>query len=154
MNTFSSLCIGACVFMIFIGMSMGFIGAINAFPTSMTSPIDTSSGDMDILENLTGNITGTTGTLTFGEMWGIATGAITVGAIVLSILTGTTNMIGIWLFGSFFWSSWVSLIGILYMFAFLTTGAGLILVTMITVGMSIMFVGAVIGMLSGTHSMR
>lgn len=135
-------------------MSMGFIGAINAFPTSMTSPIDTSSGDMDILENLTGNITGTTGTLTFGEMWGIATGAITVGAIVLSILTGTTNMIGIWLFGSFFWSSWVSLIGILYMFAFLTTGAGLILVTMITVGMSIMFVGAVIGMLSGTHSMR
>lgn len=140
--------------MIFIGMSMGFIGAINAFPTSMTSPIDTSSGDMDILENLTGNITGTTGTLTFGEMWGIATGAITVGAIVLSILTGTTNMIGIWLFGSFFWSSWVSLIGILYMFAFLTTGAGLILVTMITVGMSIMFVGAVIGMLSGTHSMR
>lgn len=133
---------------------MGFIGAINAFPTSMTSPIDTSSGDMDILENLTGNITGTTGTLTFGEMWGIATGAITVGAIVLSILTGTTNMIGIWLFGSFFWSSWVSLIGILYMFAFLTTGAGLILVTMITVGMSIMFVGAVIGMLSGTHSMR
>lgn len=39
-------------------------------------------------------------------------------------------------------------------FDFLKTGAGAILVTMITVGMAIMFYGAVIGMLSGSTSMR
>ena len=154
MNTFSGFCIGACVFMIFIGMSFGFISAIGAFPTSQTAPFDTGGTDLGIVSNLTSNITGTTGHLSFGEIWGIATGAITVGAIILSILTGTTNMIGIWLFGSFFWSSWASLVGILYMFDFLSSGAGLILVTMITVGMSIMFVGAIIGMLAGTHSLR
>lgn len=142
--------------MIFIGLSFGFIGAIGAFPSTMTSPIDTSDTSLDILENLTQNVTGaeTMERLSFSDMWLIATGAMIGGGIILSILTGTTNMIGIWLFGSLFWSAWSSLIIMLNTFDFLVSGAGAILVTMITVGMSIMFYGAVVGMLSGTHSLR
>ena len=154
MNTFNSLCIGACVFMIFLGFSFGFIDAMGAFPSGPTSPFNANENQLDIVKNLTSNVSGTTGQMSWGEMWGITTGALTGLVIVGAILTGTTNMIGVYLFGTFFWASWASLIGILYTFDFLSSGAGLILVTMITVGMSIMFVGAVIGMLSGAQTMR
>jgi hypothetical protein len=153
MNTFNSFCIGACIFMIFLGFSFGFIDAMGSFPTSQTSPFGTDSS-LDIVENLSSNITGSSGKMSWGQMWGIGTGALTIGVIGIAILTGTTNMIGVYLFGTFFWSSWASLVGILYTFSFLSSGAGLILLTMITVGMSIMFVGAIIGMLSGSVSMR
>jgi len=153
MNTFNSFCIGACIFMIFLGFSFGFIDAMNAFPTSKTSPFGTDNS-LNIVQNLSSNITGTTGGLSWGQIWGIGTGAIALGVIGMAILTRTTNMIGVYLFGTFFWSSWASLVGILYTFSFLTSGAGLILVTMITVGMSVMFIGAIIGMLSGSFSMR
>lgn len=155
MNTFSSLCIGACIFMIFIGFSFGFIDAMGAFPTGKTSPFnpssDTSTG---MLTNLTGNVSGTPGSISWSMFWGAATGVTLLAAGVFSVLTGTTNMLGVYLFGTFFWSSWASLVGILYQFDFLTSSAGLILLTMITVGMGVMFVGAVIGMLSGSQSMR
>ena len=141
--------------MIFLGFSFGFIGAMGAFPAGYTSPFDpahdTSGG---ITTNLTSNITGETGTLSWGQMWGLATIMATGGVIFLSILTGTTNLLGVYLFGTFFWSSWASLVGILYTFDFLTSAAGIILLSMITVGMGIMFVGAIIGMLSGSQSMR
>ena len=140
--------------MIFFGFSLGFISAMGAFPGGYTSPFnpgnDTSLG---ITTNLTRNITGT-GSLSWGETWALATGLTLLGVGVFSILTGTTNMLGVYLFGTFFWSSWASLVGILYEFDFLTSSAGLILVSMITVGMSIMFVGAIIGMLSGSNQLR
>ena len=154
MNTFNSLCIGACIFMIFLGFSFSFIGAMGAFPASMTGPFDETDSSLDIVENLSSNITGSGGSLNMGQMWLIGTGATALAVVGLAILTGTTNMIGVYLFGTFFWASWVQLIGILYTFDFLSSGAGLILVTMITVGMTIMFIGAVIGMLSGSVSMR
>jgi len=154
MNTFNSFCIGACVFMIFVGMSFGFITAIGAFPTSYTGSVNATGTDLTILENLTGNVTGQEGHLSWGAMWGIATGGAIAVSVVFAILTHSTNMIGVWLFGTFFWSSYASIIGMLFTFDFLSSGAGLILATMITIGMTIMFVGAVIGMLSGSHYMR
>ena len=154
--------------MIFIGMSFSFIDAISpgtyeghsfeSFPQGHTSDINATEDPQNITTGLTANITGEQinqyGNLNMGMIWAIATGGMTVGAIVLSILTGTTNMIGAWIFGSFFWSSWLSLINILYNFDFLDSTAGLILLGMISVGMTIMFVGAMVGMLSGAHSMR
>lgn len=140
--------------MIFLGFSFGFIDAMGAFPTTHTGGFDSTDSSIDIVENLTSNISGASGKLSWGQMWGIGTGAIAIGVIGIAILTGTTNMIGVYLFGTFFWSSWASLVGILYTFDFLESGAGLILMTMITVGMAIMFVGAVIGMLSGSNYMR
>lgn len=154
MNTFGSLCISACVFMIFIGFGFGFVSAIGAFPISKTAPFDTGDTTSDVLSNLSSNITGAMGSITSGQLWAISTGLTIAGSVAFSILTGTTNVIGIWLFGSFFWSAWGSLVIIFAQFDFLKTGAGAILVTMITVGMAIMFYGAVIGMLSGSTSMK
>ena len=155
MNTFTSFCIGACIFMIFVGMSIGFIGAMGAFPTIMTNPFNGENGTK-IVENLSGNITGTSGTIDFASVWGISTGALIGGAVSLSILTKTTNMIAVWLFGSFFWSSWASILMMINSFAhdFFGSSAGLILVAMISVGMIFMFIGAIIGLLSGSIWMR
>jgi len=153
LNTFNSFCIAACLFMIFIGMSMGFIGLTGAFPTGVSTGFH--EGDtLGQVSNLTGNVTGSAGHMDFWSIWGIATGIGASGVFVAAILTKSTNMIAIGLFGTFFWGSWGSLIGILYMFDFLTSGAGLMLVTMITVGMTFIFVGAIIGMLSGSIWMR
>ena len=92
--------------------------------------------------------------MSFDTMWFVGLGIGSGAVIFASILTGTTNLLGVYLFGTFFWASWVKLVQLFWTFDALKTGAGLILVTMITVGMSIMFIGAVIGMLSGSVSMR
>lgn len=154
MNTFSALCIAACVFMIFVGFSFGFVDAMGVFPVEQASPFDATDDSLEIVENLSQNITGTEGRMSWSTMWGIVTGAMLIGAIGISLITHTTNLIGVYIFGTFFWSSWINVVGILDTFDFLASAAGLVLLTMITVGMSIMFIGAIVGMLSGAHAMR
>jgi hypothetical protein len=84
----------------------------------------------------------------------MATGITALGAIGIAYLTRTTNMIGVYLFGTFFWSSWLNVIRILNDTSFLSFPGGLALIGMISVGMTFMFIGAVIGLLSGSIWMR
>ena len=157
MNSFNSLCIGACIFMIFLGFSFSFIDAMDAFPTSKTGPFDANNSDfLNVTEQLSQDVSSSgIKHVGFSEIWLIGIGAASIGAIAISILTGTTNFLGIYLFGTFFWASWLQVINIFNIFDdFLGSGAGLILITMITVGMGFMFVGAVIGMLSGAQTLR
>lgn len=153
MNTFTSFCVGACIFMIFFGMSIGFIGLMGAFPTGLTTGF-TPGNSTETVTGLTGNVTGVMGHFNFWDLWGATTGLALGGALAIGILTKSTNMIGTWVFGTFFWSSWGSMLTVFYTFDFLSSGAGLMLITMITVGMAFIFVAAVIGMLSGSIWMR
>lgn len=155
MNTFTSFCIAACMFMCFVGMASAFIGVLGVFPTtiSMTPSGNSSSG---IFSNLTGNVTSSAGeSINFDSIWLIATGGIAAtGAFIFGILTKSTNMVAVWLFGTVFWSAWGHLAVIISGVGILDSEAGIILISIITVGMTIIFVGAVIGMLSGSIWMR
>ena len=154
MNTFNSICIAGCIFMTFISMSIGFIDLSGAFGTTTPGTLNINGDSMGTVENLSQNITGTAGNMNWGSVWLLATGITALGVIGLALLTGTTNMIGVYLFGTFFWSSWINVVNIIRLGGLLDFPAGVALITMITVGMTFMFIGAVIGMLSGAQAMR
>ena len=140
--------------MIFLGFSFSFVDAMGAFPTGKESPFDTSTGNYtNVTEQLSSKVTGL-GHMSFSEVWLVGIGATTVIGVAALLIAGVTNMIGIYIFGTFFWGSWFQVINIFGTFDFLESGAGLILLTMITVGMTFMFIGAVIGMLSGSNQLR
>jgi hypothetical protein len=154
MNTFNSICIAGCIFMTFISMSIGFINLSGAFGVTTPTTISVNGNATQTVENLSQNITGTAGKMDWNSLWLIATGITALGVIGLAFMTGTTNMIGVYLFGTFFWSSWLNVVNIMRLGGFLDFSAGVALITMITVGMTFMFIGAVIGMLSGAQAMR
>jgi hypothetical protein len=133
-------------------MSIGFINMSGAFAPTLPSGINGSG--VGIAENLSQNITGGAGKIDWNGMWLMATGITALGAIGIAYLTRTTNMIGVYLFGTFFWSSWLNVIRILNDTSFLSFPGGLALIGMISVGMTFMFIGAVIGLLSGSIWMR
>ena len=143
-NTFSGFCIAACAFMIFFGMSTAIINAVapNVFPGM--AGIDTANAEEKISSDY----------LNFGAL--IASYGVAIGiSVLLSILTNSTNMIGVWLFGAVFWASFASLNGTLGLLLYNYLGvASVPIFAVLWVGMVIMFIGAVIGMLSGSQWMR
>ena len=139
MNTFNSFCIAACVFMIFVGMATVVVTSLGVFPS--TTSIDTSESQSKY------DVTSIT-------VW---SSGITIGSILtagISLLTRSTNLMGICIFGTIFWTSWLSLIPIFNTGGFLNNTTGVALIAMITFGMTIMFIGAVIGMLTGRTEMK
>lgn len=159
MNTFTSFCIGACIFMCFVGMAGTLVNVIGSFPSSVDTgaAIHGDGTGGSIFSNLSSNITSATNDpFPFDNMWLIGTGVAVGGAaaIGLSILTGTTTFIGIWLFGSVFWSGWLNLVGVITTGGYFNNAAGAVIIGMLSIGMMIMFVGAIIGMFGGSQGMK
>jgi len=158
MNTFTSFCIGACIFMCFVGMAGTLVNVIGCFPATVNTGENLHGTGGSIFNNLTQNISSTSDDpFHFDNLWLIGTGIAAGGsiAVAMSILTGTTTFIGIWLFGSVFWSGWINLLTILNTNSYMTgNAAGVIILGMLTLGMMVMFVGAIIGMFGGSQGMK
>jgi hypothetical protein len=145
MNTFSSFCMAACLFMIFIGLASGVVSSLNiggppVFPDS--PDINTTEAQKPFNLNLTETI------------W-IA--GMTIGSLATVALFGAfrqTNVAAIAIFSTVFWTSWGSILVIFHTGGFLDFAAGLAIIGMLTFGMSIMFIGAVVGMLAGNPWMK
>lgn len=137
MSTFTGFCIAACMFMIFVGMSSAVVNTLGVFPDSFSVNTGVAQSKFN-----TGYIT------VFAYVGAIA------GAILLSLVSRTTNVIGIWLFGAVFWSSWLSVNTIFYTGGFLNNPTGIAIVAMLWFGMVVMFLGAIVGLLSGNPQME
>jgi hypothetical protein len=149
MNTFSGLCIGACIFIIFIGMAAGVVNSIGAFPGAVTPTADTTDAQQ------TGNFSSYSNIYSLLTTYGGAIGLGVIASIITLLITGSTSLIGIWMFAAVFWSSWLSIQNIFYTGGFLNNETGILIVLMLWFGMSMMFIGAVVGMLSpGSTAMR
>jgi hypothetical protein len=139
MNTYSGLCMGACIFMIFFGLASSVVNSIGAFPSSPTIDTTAAQGSYDVGTYIW--IGGSVSTLLL--------------AIAIGITTKSTNLIALTAFGGTFWTSWLAVLPIFNNFGFSANATGSILIFMLTLGMSVMFIGAVIGILSpGSTAMR
>jgi len=143
-NTFSGICIATCMFMIFFGMATAVVNAVapNVFPG--LAGIDTSNAESKI----------DTDYMSIGVIV-VTYGAAIIGAGILAVLTNSTNIIGVWLFSAVFWASFLSLNGTLSIMLYGYLGAASIpIFAILWIGMIMMFIGAIIGMLSGSQWMR
>lgn len=126
--------------MIFVGMSSLVVHSLGVFPDSPI--IDTSDAQ--------GNFT----TTSIQSNIFMAGTAITVVLTTFSLLTRQTVFVGLTLFGGIFWTSWTSINGLFYTGGFMRNETGILIIAMLWLGMAAMFIGAIIGMLSGNPWMK
>lgn len=113
----------------------------------------TPSGGMDVSGNQSGIVANFTKTPSgeggFGNIWLLVFGAGTavagLGAIAIAIATQNATFVGVYVFSVYFWASYINALGIISIGGFLP--ASFILLFTLPVGF--IFVGAVVGMLSG-----
>jgi hypothetical protein len=152
MNTYTSFCIAGCLFMIFVSMAIGFVNLSGAFPTTLST--NPNTGNITNMTN--GGYVGSPSKLDMGTIWLVGMGSSIGAALAIGILMKSTNMLAVSLFGGVFWSSWLNILGVVYVggFDFMSSPGYIALIGMLTVGMTFMFIGAIIGMLSGSIWMR
>lgn len=144
MNTFFRIAVYICLGLIVFNLMIGFMVATGAFP--YTSSGGKNIGDTgEVLGDLTDYSSPGMDTLITIALAGAGVGA------VLGIITGSVVPIGIGIFSGVFWASFINTHGILSVQ--ISSGVSLIpgeLLTIFTICAVLIFIAAIVGMLTGS----
>ena len=144
-NSLTRFCIAACVFTLLISLSMNLVVGIHAFGDMAPSPLlngtsDAAKTKLNAIEGiLSGNIE---------VILGLG-GILTLLAIAGCIASGNYSIIGPVIFIYVFWGSWGLNLSLFDSSGYFSSGTMLDVYHMITLGMSLLFVGALIGLFGG-----
>jgi hypothetical protein len=140
MNTFFRICVMFILLMLTFSLVINFLSSTGAFPhtTGGVSGIDEPE---DALSVFTGLSDPTMSAIFLG-----VTGLAFIAAVALAYLTKSIIPIGLHLFGTIFWASWVSMLSI-FSFGGYMPGD---LLLIFTVGVMFVFIAAVVGILTGS----
>jgi len=143
LNTFFRIAIFLALGMIMFNLSVAFVNGLGIFDSSEAVGTGTIEGE-DAIDTLSGGeFTG------IDNIWDLALYGSIIGgvsAVTLAFLTHSTTPIGIYLFGAIFWTSYLST------FTIFSTGGYIPIdfLNLFHVGSILLFVAAVIGMLTGS----
>lgn len=138
MATFFRTCIYLSLALIVFSLSINFVNSLDAFTEYEAGNEDVTS--QNALEQLSGLGGG------MATLWGLAVGLGLAGAIALVFISKQISPIGIYLFSTVFWTSWIRMNVIINV-----NGAmPLELMALFTVAAMFLFVAAMIGMLTGS----
>lgn len=146
MTSFYQVCVFFAIGLMVFTLSVNFVVELKVFgDITPSGGMDVSGNQSDIVENFTRNPSSQGG---FDNMFLIAFGAGTVlagaGALAIAIATQNATFVGVYIFSVYFWASYVNALGIL---SIVSLPLGFLALFTIPVGF--IFVGAVVGMLSG-----
>ena len=132
------VCLGFTLLLLCFSLVANFVSALDVFPHTTNIGIDADTNSA--LEQLTG--------LDSPDMQAIfigVTGLTFAGAVALAILTKQMIPIGLHLFGVVFWTSWIRMSSVLGYGGYIPVE----LLAVFTIGAMFIFIGAIIGMLTG-----
>jgi len=139
MNTFFKICIFYCLALLVFTLLFGLVNATGAFDISPEPGLQISS-----TEGALGEIT-TLETPTMDYLWGlVAFGGIS--GMIIGWITHSIVPVGVSIFGSVFWASYINTHSILSLGNFIP-GELLMIITICTI---FIFIAAIIGMLTGS----
>lgn len=141
-NTFFQICIVIVLTLIIFNLAVAWINTLGVFQTTVDAGITTGSNSNATMSGITDQ--------PITSIWdfvltGTLTGAAAAG-LVLTWLTRSTTILGIWIFSVIFWAAYLNTIGILELYNYIPIGFILIG----TVGMLFIWAAAIAGMLSGS----
>jgi hypothetical protein len=147
MSSFYQVCVFFAVGLMVFTLAVNFTVELGVFGDV------TPSGGMDVSGNqssIVGNFTKSpSGNMGFGDIWLLVFGAGTLlgigGAIGIAIATQNATFVGVYVFSVYFWASYINALGILSIGGFIPAS----FILLFTVPVGFIFVGAVVGMLSG-----
>jgi len=151
-RSFFTFCISACIFMIFINLSLIFIASLGVFPFHGNTELPGGTQNpSDVVGNITGQPSNFLSLFT-GGIGGVITILTTLGFVTVlgfSLYSGNWNMLAVYIFTVVFWGSWTYSLTIFNsggLFNFVSVS---LLITILSVGMFFLFIGSVTGLLQG-----
>lgn len=141
MKTFFQIAVTLCLILLMASLIANFVSSLGVFPNV------TSIGQKDI-ENSNDALAEMTG-LNSPSMQSVfigVTGLTFLGVVALSATTHSVKPIGLHLFGTVFWTSWIRMTVILGYGGYIPSS----LLLVFTVGVMFVFIAAIIGMLTGS----
>ena len=134
------VCLGFTIMLLAFSLVANFVSALGVFPHTTNIGLDAGDTD-DALAELTGLDSPNMQAIFIG-----VTGLTFIGAVALSVLTKTITPIGLHLFGVVFWTSWIRMSSVLGYGGYIPAE----LLGVFTIGAMFIFIGAIIGMLTGS----
>lgn len=150
-DSLTKFCISACVFMVFISLSMNFVVGLGVFDTKVPENMinqnyedATTVGEFDITSLLGGSLINTlSNPLGIIALLGLA------GLAAASLISGNYTAVGVYLFSFIFWLSWKTNFDMLSTLGYLDSTSVMSIFLIISVAMAFIFAAAVVGMLGG-----
>jgi len=139
-STFFQIAVTVTLIMLVFTLVANFVASLGVFDE--VTGMGTETGDTgDVLQSLTG-----LDDPDMNNIWLGVTGLTFLGAVGLCYLTKSVVPIGLHLFGTIFWTSWLRL-GVILSYGGYVPAE---FITIFTIGIMFVFIGAIIGMLTGS----
>ena len=138
------ICIYFTIGLMVFTLSINFVGAMDIFGTNPDLGPSVEGNSSDIEKNFT-KTAEKSGGFSIDLVWTLIISVEVIGGIGLAIATQSTSVLGAYIFGAVFWTSYINAMTIIGAVGFLPVG----FLVLFTVPMIFIFIGAVIGMLSG-----
>jgi len=148
-NTFFQVCIFTCIALVIFTLSINFVSALNVFGVPVQMGFEPGDAANETFEDLTNVTYETQEGITLSGMdalWMVILGGGIGIGLVVAWLTHSTAILGVFVFSSIFWASYVRSLGVLNVGGYLP--GGFILIG--TVAFGFVWAGAIAGMLSGS----
>lgn len=142
MKSMFQMCFYICIFLIMINLGWGFVRGMDDVWTSEASEQNIIEGtnENSVISELTGLDSAGT------DLWVMITTVGAAAALAFSWMVHSLTPLGIYLFGVAFWSSYNGTVTILSMNSWVPGD----LLLLVTVGMIFLFIGAIVGMITGS----
>ena len=138
MASFFRTCTYLCMGLIVFTLAINFVNTLGAFTAYEAGGEDiTSQSAIEKISGLDGGM---------ATLWGLAVGIGLAGALALVYLSKQISPIGIYLFSTVFWTSWIRMNSVINVGGVMPVE----LMAIFTVGALFLFVAAMIGMLTGS----
>jgi len=145
MKSLFQICFLICMLLIIFTLIINFVVALGVFgDATLNTPVATEGDEQDLFYEISGFSGG------MGQVWFIVTAVGGILSVAAAILMRSTTPIGIYLFSEIFWTSYskfIDTVNINNIFGGEPLG---MLFLVITVGLLFIWVGALIGMLTGS----
>jgi len=127
------------IILLIFTLSVNFVSAANFFGTNVPSGVDlNTSSENSTFISLTGEST--------TDLWLLVLVAAGAGGIVVAWLTHSTAILGVYLFSIIFWGSYGTMLGVTKIGNYIPAA----FLFIATAALIFVFMGAIIGMLSGS----
>ena len=140
MASFFRTSIYICLIIIVFTLSINFVNSLGAFNAYEAQPTDEEITVDNALEQISGLEGG------MASLWALAVGVGAIGAIALVFISKQISPIGIYIFSTVFWTSWLKMNGVININGVMPVE----LMVIFTVAAIFLFIAAIIGMLTGS----
>ena len=141
-------CMGICIGVIIFGLCVNFVNIMDVFPMDYSNEITQEGNTSDTVKKITSGGINPSG-IDFGSIFSILFVLSMLISIPILLLTHSINAVGAWLFSSIFWIAYSNAVGIMLAAGFLG-GIMAVFTGIFTIIISFIFMGAIIGMFTGS----